>query len=104
MTKNEFLQLIENQYHHLVDLTRTKGEEYSRSDDQLANFKRNAADLNLTPEQIWAVYFNKHIDSIKSYIANPSKPLSEPIEGRINDAILYLLLFKAIVIEKDRNS
>lgn len=104
MTKNEFLELIEDQYHKIIDLTRSKGEEYSRSDDQLANFKRNAADLGLTPQQIWAVYFNKHIDSIKSYIANPTKPLSEPIEGRIDDAILYLLLFKAMVVEKNRNS
>lgn len=100
MKKDAFVDLINSEFNRIMDLTATKGEEYSRSDDQLANFKRNASDLNLTPEQVWGVYFNKHIDSIKSYIANPGMKLSESIDGRARDAILYLLLFIALVDEQ----
>lgn len=103
-SKESFIELIEDEFTKILELTRSKGEEYSRSDDQLANFKRNAADLGMTPEQVWSVYFNKHIDSIKSYIAQLSKTknpaMSEPIESRVSDAILYLLLFKAMLNEK----
>jgi DNA adenine methylase len=103
-TKESFIELIEDEFTKILELTRSKGEEYSRSDDQLANFKRNAVDLGLTPEQVWSVYFNKHIDSIKSYVGQLSKTnnpaMSEPIESRVSDAILYLLLFKAMLNEK----
>jgi hypothetical protein len=105
MTKTEFENLIDEQFAEILRLTKSKGEEYSRSDDQLANFKRGAADLGLLPEQIWAVYFSKHIDSIKSYVKNLTNPnapkLSEPIEGRIDDAILYLLLLKGLIRDKE---
>jgi hypothetical protein len=105
--KQDFHKLVEQEFETIMNLTRSKGEEYSRSeDDQLANFKRNAKDLHLSAEQVWAVYFNKHVDSIKSYIQSYAKNhhtepnLSEPIEGRISDAILYLLLFKAIIADR----
>lgn len=106
MLKARFRALIVQQCEKLQALTATKGEEYVRSDDdQLANFKRQAAELATTPEKILAVYLNKHLDSIKTYIKAkvPGQPLtlSEPIEGRIDDAILYLLLLKAMIVEQD---
>lgn len=106
MIKARFQNLITQQFDRLRDLTATKGEEYTRSDDdQLANFKRQAAELGTEPEKILGVYLNKHLDSIKTYIkakkAGQRAPdLSEPIEGRIDDAILYLLLLKAMVVEQ----
>ena len=80
----------------LMDLTDTKGREYANSDDQLANFKRLAKRLGLTPAQVCTVYLTKHLDSIDSWVRNPEQDLSEPIDGRIDDAILYLILLKAI--------
>ena len=81
----------------LVDLTRTKGREYANSDDQLANFKRLGEQLGLSPEKVIMVYMTKHLDSIHSYVRNPEQDLSEPIDGRIDDAILYLILLKASI-------
>ena len=105
MEKTRFKTLIDEQAKALHALTASKGEEYARSDDdQLANFKRQGAELGLMPEKILAVYLNKHLDSIKTYIKHKSPDsvytLAEPIEGRIDDAILYLLLLKATVIEE----
>lgn len=102
MVKSDFKRLVESTFGNLVQLTNTKGEDYARSDDQLANFKRTAEQLNLTPEAIWMVLFNKHYDAIVSAVRNSGdanyKP-SEPVEGRIDDAILYLLLLKGLLRE-----
>lgn len=101
MDKDTFKTLLSNTYKSLVNLTASKGEEYSRDADQLANFKRQAEELNTTPEKILMVYLNKHLDSIKSFVKT-GKVHSEPIEGRIDDAILYLILLKGIV-QDDRS-
>jgi len=105
MNKTRFRTLIDQQAVALHNLSASKGEEYSRSDDdQLANFKRQGAEFGMNPEQVLAIYLNKHLDSIKTWVKNqtlPTQPvLSEPIEGRIDDAILYLLLLKAMIVEK----
>lgn len=96
MDKKQFKELLDNTHKTLVNLTAGKGEEYSRDSDQLANFKRQAEELNATPEKILMVYLNKHLDAIKSFVKT-GKVYSEPIEGRIDDAILYLILLKGIV-------
>lgn len=96
MTKDEFLRLLNDQLQTLIELTMTKGEEYSRDDDQLANFKRQATELDMNPEKVLMVYLNKHLDAVKSYVKT-GRVLSESIDGRINDAILYLVLLKAVV-------
>lgn len=80
-----------------------KGRSYAGTDDVLGNFKRNAERLGMTPFQIWAVYFNKHIDSINNAIgANPSAPIdySEGLEGRILDARTYLGLLLCLLKER----
>jgi hypothetical protein len=79
----------------------SKGVEYQKLDNVLSNFENNASDLGLTPYQIWSVYFSKHTKSIINAIKkNPDNPedksLSEPFEGRIIDAIAYLLLLNAM--------
>lgn len=104
MNKKDFQALINTQFEQIISLTATKGEEYSQSIDQLANFKRQAAELSLSPEKVLMVYLNKHLDSIRGYVhsvnyGNPAN-LSEPISGRIDDAILYLLLLQAMVVER----
>lgn len=101
MDKKQFRLLIDDTYKTLIGLTASKGEEYSRDSDQLANFKRQAEELLMTPEKVLMVYLNKHLDAVKSFVKT-GKIYSEPIEGRIDDAILYLILLKGIV-QDDQN-
>jgi len=101
MNKAEFQGILDATSHTLDTLTESKGREYANSTDQLANFKRLSAQLGLTKEQVVMVYLSKHLDSIHSYVKNPSQDLSEPIDGRIDDAILYLVLLKACIRETD---
>lgn len=105
MNNSQFQDLINDQFHELMRISATKGREYARdATDRLANFKRLAKELNLEPEQVLWVYWTKHKDAIIWFINNLNTeynvPLSEPIEGRIDDAILYLLLLKGLL--KDR--
>jgi len=98
MTRRQLKRIMEQTFAHVRLLSATKGEEYANDDNEaLANFKRGAA-IGVRPDQKCAIFFGKHYDSILSFIRR-GKVFSEPIEGRVDDLILYLILFKAIVIE-----
>ena len=92
-------QLINLTFDNIRELNRTKGREYASDVDALANFKRRADELDLSPFQVWGIFFGKHSDAIYAYL-RAGKTLSEPIEGRIDDAILYLLLLKGLILER----
>lgn len=82
-----------------------KGGEYAGDGDRLANFRRNAVALGLPMETIWAVYAAKHWDAVQQYIQDlntgKQRQRLEPIEGRIDDLLVYLILFKAICKERE---
>ena len=94
MEHSDFLHLIDTTAERLRDLTITKGIEYANDQDQLANFMRLGQRLGLRPEAVILVYLTKHLDAIDSYVRTGTVH-SEPISGRIDDAILYLILLKA---------
>ena len=106
MKASRFRETIDELYKRLVSLTETKGEEYKRREDnQFANFERGAHALGLTREQVLMVYLSKHLDSIVTYVkdraAGQEKVYAEPISGRIDDAILYLLILRGMTVEND---
>ena len=100
MTTQEFEAVLSDTHDRLLTLTRTKGIEYAGSSDQLANFRRLGERLGMPAEAILFVYLSKHMDSITTYIRGLTEglppSLSEPIDGRIDDAILYLILLRAL--------
>ena len=104
MKQPEFDALLASTFNELSTLTKTKGQEYANSSDQLANFHRLASMLGLAPSVILLVYLQKHLDSIFQYVKSISSGVtpieSEPIQGRIDDAILYLILLKALLSEQ----
>lgn len=99
MIRDDFAQMIVDEFEHIDKLQRTKGRDYAGNEDVLLNFKRNAEALDLTPEQIWAAYAGKHWDAIQSYCKTGALT-SEPIEGRLRDLIVYSLLMLAMVKER----
>jgi hypothetical protein len=82
----------------------TKGVEYTvGSEDKLANFRGVAQDVGIPMEKAWAVFFNKHLTALQSYIKNGCEVKSnESIHGRIMDLITYLLLFEKLTLEIER--
>jgi len=98
MNRTNFQELMEKEFQSLIQTNNTKGHDYAGRDDALSNFKRHGDTLGLRPEQIWAVYANKHWDSIMTFVRE-GNVASEPIEGRIHDLILYGFLLLGLVTE-----
>lgn len=97
-------KLIAQTWETITELEKKKGGEYAGDHDRLANFRRNGARLNLPMEIIWAVYAGKHWDAITQYCADvhagTNRPRMESLGGRCDDLIVYLILFKAMLIER----
>ena len=100
MKEEVFYKECDELYKECMDIMKTKGQAYSGLEDKLGNFKRVAKNLAMTPEQVWYVYFSKHLDALSAYLRGEYKD-SEPIVGRIKDLINYLFLYYGLLIEKD---
>lgn len=96
MNRTEFGIFLKEIFTEIQKINEIKGNDYAGNEDVFANFKRNAQRLGLKPHEVWAVYFFKHIDAIETYLRD-GEIKSEPIEGRIDDAILYLLLLRGML-------
>lgn len=98
-----YAKLIEETIINLKKLGELKGGEYAGDNDRLANFRRNAEKLGLNKESVWAVYCGKHLDAIFQYILDlntgKTRTRLEPLSGRVDDVIVYMLLFKAMLDE-----
>lgn len=103
----EFNELIDYVFSRVRTLSEVKGGEYSGDEDRLLNFRRNAQALALTKEQVWAVYAAKHWDAITQYVQDiqtgKQRPRDEKIEGRVDDLVTYLILFRAMLEENKRS-
>ena len=102
MTLEERSMLAEGIFNNCANILTVKGKAYSGEEDVLSNFKVNAERLGLSKYQIWAVYFNKHVDSINHAIAaNPVLPKdsSEGLDSRIVDVINYAVILQALLTE-----
>ena len=100
-----YAQLVEETITNLKKLGELKGGEYAGDSDRLANFRRNAAALGLPMESIWAVYCAKHWDAVMQYVqdinSGKDRIRLEPISGRLDDIIVYCILFKAMIEERE---
>lgn len=91
-------------------ISEDKSAEYSRGEDVLRNFKSVGNRLGLDPFVVAAVYLNKHIDSINTFIDKAADLDSdnltalmhegEGIISRLDDARNYLDLLECILLER----
>tara|TARA_R110002051_G_C8729875_1_gene497716 strand:- start:1868 stop:2206 length:339 start_codon:yes stop_codon:yes gene_type:complete len=100
MNKKEFESIKKymlDKSKYIMDL---KQPEYTnQSDDVLQNFKQTAKAIGITPMEVWAVFFNKHIQAILSHAGDVKLTHAEPIDNRYADAINYLFLGIALIKE-----
>ncbi len=99
-------ELVATTWATTTELAKTKGGEYAAGNsDRLKNFRRNGERLNLPMEIVWAVYAGKHFDAITQYCADvhtgTNRPRTESLAGRCDDLIVYLILFKAMLQERE---
>ena len=101
-----YSKLLAETWETITELGNKKGGEYAADNDRLANFRRNAERLGMKMETIWAIYAAKHWDAIMQYCSDFNvgidRPRMEPIAGRADDLIVYLILFKAMLLERER--
>jgi len=99
----DYDQLVEEVVEKIKELSTLKGGEYAGDTDRLANFRRNAEAAGVTMEQCWRIYTGKHWDAISQFIQDQANGRNrtrlEPISGRVDDLIVYAILFKAMLIE-----
>ena len=101
MKKDDFINLMNNMHKEEKEEHLKKNADYADREGKniLANFERVAQNLNITPQMALLIYMEKHMDAIRTYIRFGSV-MSEPIEGRIKDARVYLSLLRAMVEQK----
>lgn len=76
-----------------------KRADYTGGDDDvLINFKQIAKLAGVSPQQVWLVYFLKHVTAVSSFVKNGAVA-SEPIDGRFQDLLNYVLLGQALIKE-----
>lgn len=100
MNATQLAALYEEIFHEIRDIRANAQKDYARNSDRpFANFERIAERVGLSRERVWSIYFEKHIDAIHAWIdgADSSR---EPIEGRILDALNYLLLLWGMAAER----
>ena len=84
----------------LSDSKRIEYTEGNHNANVLWNFDSISSNLGIAPIEVLSVYLSKHISSLFSYFKT-RKTYSEPIEGRVQDIINYLILMVAM-IERDK--
>ena len=103
-----YARLMDDTFAKMKQLGSLKGGEYSGDYDRLANFRRNAERLGLTMETVWAVYAAKHWDALTQYIQDmntkKTRTRLESIEGRVDDLLVYLILFKCMLQERTQQA
>lgn len=101
MTIERFNEIVQQQLRKTADLLTVKGNEYASDVDRLAAFKL-AADLQQisVPEALGGM-LAKHIVSIYQMLHDASLYTDEKWDEKINDAINYLLLLKACIVEEE---
>lgn len=96
MTKDQLGEVMERAFEECRALRGAGQKEYAGSANAFGNFVRLAEELNATPEQVLWVYAMKHKDGIASHIRGHVSQ-REPVEGRINDLIVYLCILRGMV-------
>lgn len=107
ITKERFVQLVQDRLDKTSKTLIEKGKEYNRNDDPLHNF-RVAAKVNNTTEEkaLWG-FAVKHYVSFLDILNDMEKgflPTESQVNEKIGDLINYLILCEASIQEKIVNN
>lgn len=106
MNTKEFNKVVNQTLDHCKKTLISKSDEYSTEDDKLHNFNEGARITGRTREQVLYGFALKHhisINDIRENIAKGELPTIEMVEEKFGDAINYLILEKASIIDRINN-
>ena len=107
MTNDRYNKTIRNFLGESHKMASEKRIEYTISQgnkDVHANFKNVGNRLYIDPKKAIMVYLLKHMDSITNYVNKGTEYSDEKIEGRISDAIQYLLLLVTLITDEKQQT
>jgi protein tyrosine/serine phosphatase len=100
---DKFDQVVEETLNELRKLLIIKGNEYLRNGNVYHNFEEGAKISGLSREKVLDGFLLKHEISIKDMtndLDNGIVPSIEKITEKFNDNLIYLLIKKAMLIER----
>jgi hypothetical protein len=105
MTTEEFSELRKELIKKCVNLTESKGKDYTKGNTNvLINFIEGADHFDVPVRKYLGFALKKQVDAIYNYIKTDGESQSEPIESRITDAINYLIFLNALNKYIDKQS
>ncbi|TXD45884.1 hypothetical protein [Polaribacter sp. IC073] len=102
-----FDDVVNKTLEELKVLLITKGKEYRRNNNVYHNFEQGSKIKGLTPEKILDGFLLKHEISISDITNDLEKgvlPTQEKVEEKFNDNIIYLIIKKAMIIDRIKSS
>lgn len=93
VTLADFNEAVGELYRLARRVREGKREGYTLGDENvLANFDRQAARRNISPETVIQIFMDKHLDAIASFFSRPDIFQAEEIDERFADALNYLIM------------
>lgn len=99
MTHEQFAEHTEKLFDEIRSIGQTKGKEYADGQNRFANFLDIAKEVDSRPELVLYTYMVKPWRAIQSFLRD-GKVYSEPIQGRIRDVIVYLMMLDGLITEQ----
>jgi hypothetical protein len=96
MLKKDFDILVNKRLTECKKVLISKASDYASDDDRLANFKRGAALVNLTPKQYAQALVTKHIVAIADKVISDEVMTPAFVTEKMGDVINYMLLLEAL--------
>lgn len=103
-SQKEVAELFQKVFNNEIMSLREAGQkEYAHNpDNAFSNFERVSSDLGIDRKLVLWTYVRKHLDGITSYLRG-HKSQREDVRGRINDALTYLLLLRAMIEDEENH-
>lgn len=103
MRTEEFEKVVNDTLEQIEKVLIIKSREYSRNDDKLHNFNVGAMMTGQIREKVLAGFALKHyisINDIRNDIQEGKLPSIETVNEKYGDAINYLILEKASILNR----
>jgi len=101
--EKQFDEVVEKTLFDIMQTLIVKGKEYRRGDNPYHNFDVGSKITGLIPERVLDGFLLKHEISIKDMVSDIEKgilPKAETVDEKFNDNIIYLLIKKAMILNR----
>lgn len=105
-TSESFDEVIENTLEQIKEKLLVKGKEYRRNNNPYHNFETGARKKNISREKALDGMLLKHeisIEDMTNDLDNGILPTIEAVNEKFDDNIIYLLIKKAMMIDRIEN-